>query len=795
MIRKIFTGLLLLILVVAGGGYLYLDSSLQEVDGTVKVSGLDGEIEILRDKQGVPHISGKSLKDALFGLGYAHVQDRLWQMEMNRRIGAGRLSEIFGDKGLGTDKFLRALDVYGHAERTFANLNEETQENLTTYVKGVNAALENWEGALPPEFIILGIKPEPWKVADSLVWLKMMAWDLGDNWTKEIFRFQLLQKLTPTQVSQIMPPYPGEEAVPLPELKKLFAGFDLDLDKLVAMAPENLPDGAGSNNWVVSGKLSETGKPLLANDPHLGLAAPALWYYAHIKTPDIDAIGSTLPGVPSIVLGRNKHMAWGFTNTAPDVQDLFIEKSIPGKPGFYMAPDGPMAFTTRDVEIKVKDSEPVKVTLRSSRHGPIISDILESTNQVLPKGFHLAFAWTTLRDDDLTAQAAANIMRATNVDEFKTALQDFHSPEQNIVFADTNGNIGYYAPGRVPIRKPENKIRGVMPVPGWDATYDWDGFIPYGELPQTDNPASGIIRTANQKIVSESYPHFITHDWTLPYRADRIDQLLAAKEKHSVASFKALQSDIKSLMAEELLPLMLKALPDSEAQNPAAKLLAAWDYEMKLDKPEPLIFTAWFREMTRNIYGDEIGTLLTKNWDYRPLFMSNILRDKDGQSQWCDDIKTNNKETCQQQVGQALKTALTDLEKRYGSPEKWQWGIAHFAHSDHRPFTEVGGLKEIFDIKVPSGGGTYTVNVGRHSFEVENQPFANEHAASLRAIYDLSDLDKSQFIFSTGQAGSPLSPFYDNMATPWSKLEYFPLTTKKEEYEKGAIGKLKLIPF
>ncbi|MCW9036024.1 MAG: penicillin acylase family protein [Rhodospirillales bacterium] len=794
MFRKIFIALLLVIVVVIGGGYLYLHSSLQEVDGTVKVTGLDGEVEILRDRYGIPHITGKSYKDAMFGLGYAQVQDRLWQMEMNRRIGAGRLSEIFGEKALGTDKFLRALDVYGHSERTFANLSKEGQENLTAYVNGVNSALENWSGSLPLEFVILGIKPEPWKPADSLVWIKMMAWDLGDNWEKEIFRLQLLQRLTPKQVSQIMPPYPGEKAVPLPELKTLFADFKMDLDKLVAMAPEILPDGAGSNNWVLSGERSETGKPLLANDPHLGLAAPALWYYAHIKAPGVDAIGSTLPGVPGIILGRNLHIAWGFTNTAPDTQDLFIEKSVPGKPGFYLTPDGPKPFNTRDIVIKVKDSDPVKMTLRSSRHGPIISDILTSTKDVFPEGYSLAFAWTTLRDDDLSAQAANNLMKAKNWEEFKTALQDFHSPEQNIVFADTKGNIGYFAPGRVPIRKPENKIQGVMPVPGWDATYDWNGFIPYDELPQIYNPANGTIQTANQKIVDDSYPHFITHDWTLPYRANRIDQLLGAREKHSVSSFKALQADTKSLMAEELLPLMINSLSEAEKKTDTIKLLSAWDFNMVVDKAEPLIFTAWFREMTRNIYGDELGTLLTKNWKHRPQFIRNVLTDKEGQSQWCDDIKTNNKETCQTQVSNALKTALNDLEKRYGSKEKWKWGTAHFAHSDHRPFTNVGGLREIFDIKVPSVGGTYTVNVGRMKFANEEYPFANQHAASLRAIYDLSNLDNSQFIFSTGQSGSPLSPLYDSMAMSWSRMEYLPLTTKKEEYEKGSIGRLILKP-
>ncbi len=496
MFKKLILGLVALVVVIAAGGYTYIKTSEPQVEGNVAVNGLGANVTIVRDENGVPHITGDSLNDALFGLGYAHVQDRLWQMDMNRRIGAGRLSELFGAKTIGTDKFLRTLDVYGHAQRSFANLSAETQEGLEAYTAGVNAAISGWQGALPPEFLILGHKPEPWKPADSIVWVKMMAWDLAGNWGKELLRFQMLQtNISPRQVSEFLPPYRGEAPIELAGLKRMIADLDLDLTKLAQIAPPNLPEGAGSNNWVVDGSKSNTGKPILANDPHLGLSAPAIWYFAHLKAPGVDAIGATLPGVPSIILGRNQKIAWGFTNTGPDVQDLYIEK-LTGE-NEYLTPDGPRKFVVRDVTIKVKDQEPVTFTVRKGRHGPIISDVLKSAEDATPKGYVLAFAWTALRDDDLTSDAALNLMRAHNWESFKQAISNFHAPQQNMLYADVDGNIGYYAPARVPVRKPGNEFQGTVPVPGWDATYDWDGFIPFDELPQEYNPARSWIRTTS----------------------------------------------------------------------------------------------------------------------------------------------------------------------------------------------------------------------------------------------------------------------------------------------------------
>ncbi|MBO6825732.1 MAG: penicillin acylase family protein [Sneathiella sp.] len=794
-IGRVFFGILILAIVIAGGGYIYLRTSLPTLDGAVQVTGLKREVVIIRDEHAIPHIEAKDLNDASFALGYVHAQDRLWQMEMNRRIGAGRLSEILGKAALSKDVFLRTLGVYKAAERTYEQLDEDSKSLLQAYADGVNAFLEGRAGALPPEFLILGVEPEPWTVTDSIVWTKMMAWDLGKNWGIELERLRLLQKLTPEQLAEIMPAYPGETEIPLPEFDGIYKQTMKAADRLFAMAPEPLPEGAGSNNWVVSGDLTNTGKPLLANDPHLGLAAPALWYFAHIKTPEISSIGATLPGVPAVILGRNEHIAWGFTNTGPDTQDLYIEKINPDDPAQYQTPDGWQTFETREEVIPIKGEEAHTITVRSTRHGPILSDALEGSETYLNDGYALAFAWTTLQDGDLTVSAIESMMSAKNWDEFKGAIRDFTSPQQNMVYADVDGNIGYYAPGRVPIRSPENTALGRIPVPGWDAKYDWQGFVPFEELPQYFNPIKGFHYTANEKIVPDDYPHMITRDWSLPYRAKRISDRLEQEETHSVQTFIDLQSDVQSLMAVEFLEILLTTKPANDRDRQALTLLSIWDGSMTKDGPTPLIFNGWMRELYKSIYADELGDLFNSYWRPRPDFAARVLRGEDQMQKWCDDVTTDGIENCGQVLQSSLTRALDDLTVRYGDEMlSWNWGDAHFAHSDHTPFTQVKALAWLFDVKEPSMGDTYTVNVGRNRLKDEKQPFANTHAASLRAIYDFSDLNNSLFIHSTGQSGNILSPFYDDMAADWANMQYRPMTTDHETYAVNAIGTLILKP-
>jgi len=791
-------GIVASLLILAGVGvvigYFWLKDSLQQISGETKVAGISAPVEIVRDANGIPHIYGKSEADGWYGLGYAHAQDRLWQMDFNRRIGAGRLSEILGEKGLNTDKFLRTLSVYHYAEQNYANESPETRAILQAYAAGVNAFIADPNGPLPVEFQVMGVTPRPWKPADSLVWSKMMAWDLGANWSSEILRLRMLKEggLSQQQISELFPPYPGDAPVALPDLASLYKGVDLPLKQFAAVSRDLVPEpGNGSNNWVVSGARTASGKPLLANDPHLGLAAPPVWYFAHVETPEVQVMGATLPGIPGVVLGRNKRIAWGFTNTGPDVQDMFIEKIEGDK---YLTPTGLAEFETREETIHVKDAEDVNLTVRISRHGPIISDVMGAAAKAVGDGHAMAFSWTALRGDNTTASAIIASNKAQSWSEYVSALRFFDVPQQNMVSADVDGNIGYYAPGRVPVRHPDNKVRGFMPVPGWDAKYDWQGYIPFDELPHIYNPSRNYVATANHKVVDKDYPHFITGEWAAPYRARRIESLLTGRDKHSIGSFREIQSDIKSLYATDLLPRLLKVAPANDDAAQAVKLLSAWDGTMDRLKPEPLIYNSWMRELSVLIYADELGDLFKSYQDLRSVFISNVLTG--GQDHWCDNVKTGVKETCDEQISGALVKALADTRVRSDNDkmETWVWGEMHFAHSDHNPFTHVGSLAGIFDISIPNGGDGFTVNVAKHKISDDENPYRQFHGPSLRAIYDLSNLDNSRWIHSTGQSGNVFSPFYSNLTETWRNVEDMPMTMERAAIEAGAVGTLTLRP-
>lgn len=787
--------------------FWYRSASQPQIDGRLQLAGITAPIDIVRDAEGIPHIYAKSADDAYFALGFVHAQDRLWQLELNRRIPAGRMAEILGPKALDTDRFLRTLGVRRNAEKILANLAPDARAALDAYAKGVNAYLANRSGPLPPEFVLTGAPaPAPWEAVDSIGWQTMMAWDLGANWSQELLRMRLAQRLSLDRINEFLPPYPGDAIIKTQDYTQMYrelTGMTEHLTKVSAIAPPSYVDGMGSNNWVVAGVLSETGKPLLANDPHLGLSAPALWYFAHLSAPGLNVIGATLPGIPSVVLGRNDRIAWGFTNTAPDVQDLYIERVNPANDKQYQTPDGWTDFAVRKETIKVKEWPDVTLEVRETRHGPVITGalpVLERASIDAEKHV-IAFAWTALRSDDLTVQAGVKLNQAKNWQDFLEAVKDFSSPQQNMVYADVEGNIGFVAPGRVPVRRAENDLRGLAPAPGWDARYDWDGFIPFEALPRQYNPAAQRVMTANEKIVEPDYPHFLTSEWALPYRANRIKQLLDVKPKHSMSSFADLQKDHVSLAAQELLPILRKATPRTERAKAALDTLAGWNGEMDANRPEPLIFNAWVREASRQIFMDELGEALMKDyWEQRNVHqpMVNVLKNKDGQGRWCADVTqapVEKKQACEDVLAVSLDVALSDLEQRYGkNMSQWRWGEAHVARSEHRPFSRVEPLAGFFDIRVPTPGDTYTVNVGRHNLRDERHPFANRHAASLRALYDLSNLENSRFMHSTGQSGNVLSPLYRNYSQRWAKVEYLPMKTERAEVEKSRMGVLTLVP-
>lgn len=806
-LRKVAVIMLALLLALVVAGLWYRTASQPRIDGIVHVAGVNGPVDIVRDAEGIPHIYAKSVDDAHFALGYVHAQDRLWQLELNRRIAAGRMAEILGPNAVGTDRFLRTLGVRRNAEKILTNLAPESVAALDAYARGVNAYLANRSGPLPVEFLLTGAPaPAPWQPVDSVGWQTMMSWDLGANWTQELLRMRLAQRLSLQEINEFLPPYPGDPVLETRDYTKLYRELESISEKMTevaALAPPSNVDGMGSNNWVVGGQWSKSGKPLLANDPHLGLSVPSLWYFAHLSAPGLEVIGATLPGLPIVVLGRTNRIAWGFTNTAPDVQDLYIERIRPGDRMQYQTPEGWADFKLRKEIIRVKGQEDITLEVRESRHGPVVTGALPILDKAAldAERYVVSFAWTALRPDDLTLQAGVKFNRAQNWEQFLDAAKDFGSPQQSMVYADIDGNIGFVAPARVPVRKPENDLKGLAPAPGWDARYDWDGFIPFEELPRAYNPASQRILTANQKIVGPDYPHFLTSEWALPYRARRIESLLGIETRHDLESFARMQKDHLSLAAQEILPVLRSAVPQSERAQVAVSMLKAWNGEMAIDRVEPLIFNAWMRMASFRIFSDELGAALMNDYaEQRNTHQStvNVLLDRDGQSKWCRDVAKQSAEPeqgCDRLLSVALEEALDDLEKRYGDDmEKWRWGEAHAARSEHRPFGKVDMLAGLFDLRVPSPGDTFTVNVGRHNPRDEKAPYENRHAASLRALYDMSDLENSRFIHSTGQSGNPLSALYDNYVQRWADVAYVPMKTRREDIERNRMGVLQLFP-
>jgi penicillin G amidase len=784
-LRRLGWGLLGLILLVgcaAAGGYLWLRQSLPQIDGEIRVAGLGAPAAVVRDRWAIPHIEAGSLPDLSFAQGFVHAQDRLWQMEFQRRLGAGRLAEILGAAALPSDRFMRTLGLYRRAAASLAHLAPATQARLEAYAAGVNAYLATRTGPLPLEFLILRHhEVEPWSPADSLVWLRVMALDLSVNYRDELLRARLARRLSEEQIADIWPDYPEGAPITLVELAR-----GLPAAALAAALPPPAEGAQGSNAWVVAGSRTATGAPLLANDPHLGLQAPGVWYLVRMEAPELELVGASLPGVPGIVLGRNQSVAWGFTNTGPDTQDLFVERTDPADPGRYLTPDGSAPFEVRKEVVRVKGQAPVAVAVRATRHGPVLSDLLPDAERLFGAGEAVALAWTGLAENDRTLDALLGLNQARDWPSFVAAARHVGSPMQNVLYADVAGHIGFIAPGRVPVRAQGD---GRWPVPGWSGAYDWQGEIPFAALPRALDPPGGVIFNANNPIVPSAYPYLLTADWEASYRARRLEELLDG-EAYDLAGFAAIQADQLSLLAQDLLPVMLEAEALTPAAATAMAELRTWDRVMRPAGRAPLLFAAWYRELSRLIYADELGELFAGFWGVRPRFMDRILT---ARPVWCDEVATAEVETCPALAAAALELALADLTRRFGAdPASWRWGAAHPARMGHPLFEHQPLLAWLFDIAIPRGGDSTTVDVGHYSQRAERHPFASTHAATFRGLYDLSDPARSRFVSSTGQSGSPLTPHYRDLTALWSDGASVTITGETATGE--AIGRLSLLP-
>lgn len=778
----------------------YLYSAQSNISGKRTIKSLGDSIAITFDEVDIPHIKAKSQADAYFALGYLHASERSWQMEMNRRIASGRLSEILGNDTVKIDRFVRTLGIKRAAERQFDRYPVSAKRLLQAYADGVNAGNAQLGWALPIEYFLTGSKPGHWSPTDSVAWMLMMAYDLGGNWHKELQRLELSQFLSTKQVWEVTPPNEPGEPVSNVDFSKLYRDLQVfhPTPGPAEAKPQNLPatelshwdrlggkDGIGSNNWALSGKLSATGKPLLANDPHLGLSAPAIWYFAHLEAPGINVIGATLPGIPGVVLGRTDKYAWSFTNTGPDVQDLYIEQIDVKNPGMYRGPDGPLPFKVHQEIIDIKGAPSFTFLVKETRHGPVISDSYRQAKRVINTDrFALALRWTALDIENQSVVGLLEMNRSADLDQFKQALRKNYAPMQNVVMADTEGNIAYQAAGIAPKRLLHHGLYGVAPALGWEKQYDWNGYVPFEQLPASNNPEQGWIATANQKIMAANDPNPLTGDWELPTRYHRIVDLIKAKSIHSFDDMKTMQGDTLSLAATPLLDLFKSSQSSHPLNAKAMEIARNFDGDMKVDSAGALIFNAWADQLTRNLFS-RLSYLFTENYGSRNYRAPLLNQVQNPNSPWCDNPKTERVESCQESANLALDKALDYLSKEYGNdPQSWTWGKAHIAISEHRPFSKIPLLGDFFNIKTPFPGDSFSVNVGRLELMQSKNPYETLQAPSLRTVFDFSDLEKSVFVYQTGQSGWVQSKLYRNMNALWAKNDYLPLQMKSEKISR-----------
>jgi penicillin amidase len=776
---------LLALLVLAGGAVAWLLlASLPETEGEIAVPGLAAPVRIVRDAAAVPHVAAGSEADAYLAMGFLHGQDRLWQMEFHRRLARGRLAEVLGPAALPFDRFFRTLGLARRAEAAAAGLDPEARRLLETYARGVDAAVARFGRVLPPEFLALRHRPEPWRPADSILFQKLMALDLSLNWRDELLRARLLQRLGPERLKELWPGSSPGDPVTLSAL----AG--LDLERLTAVLPAAPPPGLGSNVWVADGARTASGRPLLANDPHLRLQMPGHWYLAQLEAPGLGVIGATLPSLPFVVLGRSRDIAWGFTNTGSDTQDLFVERVDPADPGRYLTPGGSAPFLRREETIAVRGRAPETLAVRETRHGPVISDLVPTAGEVAGEGRVLALAWTQLRDEDTTMAAGFALGRARDWPGFVAAVERYQGAQQNMAYADRSGLIGMISPGVVPVRRGGD---GTLPVPGWTGEYDWTGTIPASELPRETAPARGLLVNANNRLVDGAYPHFLTQAWEPPLRAERLESLLGDARGLDAERMAAVQLDVGSMLAESFLPWLLEARPADAAPPDLFAAMAGWDWRMAADRPEPLLFAAWYKALAEAVYADELGPLFPAFRGIRAEFMRHV---RETAPAWCDDVRTPEPEDCADASGRALAAARRELGERYGTDwRRWRWGEAHPAVLGHAPFEEMPLLRPFFSLVLPVGGDSSTVNVAHVGSARPELPFAAVAAATYRAVYDLADPeDGGRWVAAGGQSGHPLSPHYRDLARLWQAGRYLPMSMVEDRHRSGGIAELTLRP-
>ncbi len=804
--------LLVLALALSGTAVWAVRRSFPQYDGVARLPGLSTAATVYRDGYGVPQVYAHTAEDLFQAQGYVHAQERFWEMDFRRHVTAGRLAELFGRSQVQTDTYLRTLGWRRVAEREWDLLAPDTRRYLRAYADGVNAWLKTHRGgAASLEYTILGLQNgdyriERWSPIDTLAWLKAMAWDLRGNMGDEIERSELVNAgLSREQVEQLYPRYPYDRNAPIVSGGMVAAGaftpsgpsaaasgagggeviatVGRDLAKLPELLGRNGP-GIGSNSWVLAGSRTSTGKPILANDPHLGPTVPGVWFQVGLHCDcGLNVEGYSFSGVPGVVIGHNDRIAWGFTNLGPDVTDLFLEKVEGDR---YLV-DGQWRDLERRAEtIKVAGGEPVTVTVRTGKDGPLLSD---ASAQLRGIGPAVALRWTAL-EPGRTMDALFTLNTARDWTQFRRAAEQFEVPAQNLVYADVDGNIGYQSPGRIPVR---GNGDGRWPAPGWDSSYEWKGVVPFAELPSVYNPAAGYVVTANQAVVGPGYPRFLTDDWAYGYRSQRINDMVnAAGGKVSVADVTRMQFDSRNGMAPLLVPVLLNA-PVGGRTAKARALLAGWDFQQPADSAAAAYYNAVWRHLLPRVF-DELPAGHRPDGDDRWFEVVRGLVADPG-SAWWDDASTPWRENRDDIVALAMREAADELYARLGGdPTAWRWGALHRLTARNQTFGKSGvaPVEWLFNVgPAETSGGQAIVNAtgwdARAGYEVDWVP-------SMRMVVDLSHVDSSRWIQLMGESGHAFSRHYDDQFELWRTGKTVPMRWDRATIRREARHELRLKP-
>jgi penicillin amidase len=792
--------------------YFFLSRSLPDYSEAFELEGVSGPVEIVRNNANVPHIFGPTDADVFFALGFAHAQDRLWQMTMLRRTAQGRLSEVFGERTLKIDELLRRYDLYTLAAQSVAVQDAPTQTALTAYARGVNAWIgevnAQARGRGAPEFFFFSNEIAAWQPADSIALVKLMALQLSGHLEAEVLRARTSMLLPEARLRDILPDAPGTGITALPDYASLMpspppGGFP---PRVAADPLSPFRSGAfagASNAWAAAPGRSAAGGALLANDPHLEFTAPTLWYLARLELQSGGVIGATIPGIPTILIGRSEALGWGITSSYLDDQDVVMERVNPDNTEEYDSGAGWQTFETRRSIITVKDRDPITITLRWSQAGPILPGTHYNLATVTPPGHVAALSWTALSGRDTSMTAAIRLMQAKSIPEAIAAGELYIAPSQNLMLADKDG-IAFQLIGAVPNRNPAHATMGRMPSLGDAAQNRWDGIQPYGRNLTVLNPASGLLGNTNNKTTDAAFPDNISFTWGDTHRIQRWLTLMKTREVHTRESFIEAQLDTVSPIARAVLPLIGAELWFTGTPSPegtpermrerALAMLAEWNGEMNEHIPEPLIYAAWLRALQDRLIRDELGPLADAFDHPDPVFIERVFNNSDGAEKWCDVIQSAAVETCPDTARVALDQALLTLSERYGRTiETWRWGDAHQATHDHPVMGDVPVLRYFVNLRQSTSGGDATLMRGR-TRGTGPDPYENVHGAGYRGVYDFADPDSSVFVLSTGQSGHPLSRHYDDLGVLWRRGEYIPMSLDPGLARAAAVGITQILP-